>query len=78
MINRRIYSYLKDFFLNDKKALLALCNVMKNEEYAIKEAFIYTTKNIEILDRNIYLPVYLLMYLRERELPNKKIVFRPM
>ena len=61
-----------------KKALLALCNVMKNEEYAIKEAFIYTTKNIENLDRNIFLPVYLLMCLRERELPNKKIVFRPM
>ncbi len=62
----------------DYKRHNALCNVMKNEEYAIKEAFIYTTKNIEILDRNIYLPVYLLMYLRERELPNKKIVFRPM
>ena len=62
----------------DYKRHNALCNVMKNEEYAIKEAFIYTTKNIEILDRNIYLPVYLLMYLRERELPNKKIVFCPM
>lgn len=62
----------------DYKRHNALCNVMKNEEYAIKEAFVFTTKNIEILDRNIYLPVYMLMYLRERELPNKKIVFRPM
>ena len=35
----------------DYKRHNALCNVMKNEEYAIKEAFIYTTKNIEILEQ---------------------------
>ena len=62
----------------DYKRHNALSNVMSNEEYAIKEAFVFTTKNVEIQDRNIYLPVYMLMYLRETELPNKKIVFKPM
>lgn len=62
----------------DYKRHNALCNVMKNEEYAIKEAFVFTTKNIDIIEQNIYFPVYMLMYLREKELPNKKIVFRPM
>ncbi len=62
----------------DYKRHNALNNVMNNEEYAIKEAFVFTTENIEIRDRNIYLPVYMLMYLREKALPNGKIVFEPM
>ena len=32
---------------------------------------------IGIQGGNIYLPVYMLMYLREREIPNKKFVFKP-
>lgn len=62
----------------DYKRHNALSNVMSNEEYAIKEAFVFTIENIEIHDRNIYLPVYMLMFLRETELPDKKIVFKPM
>ena len=62
----------------DYKRHNALSNVMKNEEYAIKEAFVFTTENIEIQGRNIYFPVYMLMYLRERTLPNGKVVFEPM
>ncbi len=61
----------------DYKRHNALSNVMKNEEYAIMEAFVFTTENIEIQGGNIYLPVYMLMYLREREIPNKKFVFKP-
>ena len=62
----------------DYKRHNALSNVMSNAEYAIKEAFVFTTGNIEIRDKTVYLPVYLLMYLREKELPNERIVFKPM
>ena len=41
----------------DYKRHNALSNVMKNEEYAIMEAFVFTTENIEIQGGNIYLPV---------------------
>lgn len=61
----------------DYKRHNALSNVMKNDEYAIKESFVFTTGNIEIHDRSIYLPVYMLMYLHEKELPDEKIVFKP-
>ena len=62
----------------DFKRHNALGNVTSNEEYAIKEAFVFTIKNVEIQDRNIYLPIYMLMYLRETELTDKKIVFKPL
>ena len=62
----------------DYKRHNALSNVMKNEEYAIKEAFVFTTENIEIQGRNIYFPVYMLMYLSEKTLPSGKVVFKPM
>ncbi len=62
----------------DYKRHNALSNVMKNEEYAIKESIVFTTGNIEVHDRSIYLPVYMLMYLREKEFPDEKIVFKPM
>jgi len=61
----------------DYKRHNALSNVMKNDEYAIKESFVFTTGNIEIHDRSIYMPVYMLMYIREKELPDEKIVFKP-
>ena len=56
----------------------ALSNVMKNEEYAIKEAFVFSTENIEIHERNIYLPIYMMMYIREREFSDDKIIFKPL
>lgn len=62
----------------DYKRHNALGNVMKTEEYAVKKALVFTIGNIEIHNKILYLPVYMLMYLRERVLPNKKIVFEPM
>ena len=60
-----------------ERFVCALSNVMSNEEYAIKEAFVFTTENIEIHDRNVYLPVYMLMYLRPKEMANPIFVFQP-
>lgn len=62
----------------DYKRHNALSNVLKTEEYAIKKALVFTTGNIEIHNKTQYLPVYMLMYLREKTLPTEKVVFMPM
>lgn len=56
----------------------ALSNVMNNPDYAMKEAVVFTSSNVEIQGNILYLPVYLLMYLRPKELTNSIFVFRPM
>lgn len=56
----------------------ALSNVMNNPDYAMKEAVVFTSGNVEIQGNILYLPVYLLMYLRPKELANPIFVFRPM
>jgi len=56
----------------------ALSNVMNNPDYAMKEAVVFTSSNVEIQGNILYLPVYLLMYLRPKELANPIFVFRPM
>ena len=56
----------------------ALSNVMSNPDYAMKVAVVFTSGNVEIQGNILYLPVYLLMYLRPKELTNPIIVFRPM
>ena len=56
----------------------ALSNVMTNPDYAMKEAVVFTSSNVEIQGNILYLPVYLLMYLRPKELTNPIFVFHPM
>lgn len=56
----------------------ALSNVMTNPDYAMKAAVVFTSGNVEIQGNILYLPVYLLMYLRPKELTNPVFVFRPM
>lgn len=56
----------------------ALSNVMTNPDYAMKEAVVFTSGNVEIQGNILHLPVYLLMYLRPKELTNPIFVFHPM
>lgn len=55
----------------------ALTNVMENADYAIKEAVVFASGNIEIQENTVYLPVYMLMYLRPKEMTNPIFVFHP-
>ena len=61
----------------DYKRHNALSNVMKNKDYSIKEAIVFTTDNITTRDNVVYLPVYMLSFLRQKELHNPIYVFRP-
>lgn len=55
----------------------ALTNVMGNADYAIKEAVVFASGNIEVQENIVYLPVYMLMYLRPKEIVNPIFVFQP-
>lgn len=52
----------------DFKKHNALENVLKNEEYKIEKAYIFSNSNIETIDNKIYLPIYMIMYLKNIEL----------
>lgn len=55
----------------------ALTNVMENADYAIKEAVVFASGNIEVQENIVYLPVYMLMYLLPKEMANPIFVFQP-
>ena len=42
----------------------ALSNVMKTKEYALSEAFVFCNDNIKIVNKTIYYPIYMLMFLQ--------------
>lgn len=46
----------------------ALSNVMKTKEYALSEAFVFCNDNIKIVNKTIYYPIYMLMFLQIPEL----------
>lgn len=62
----------------DYKHHNALNNVLENEEYAIREALVFTNGNIETKGRITYLPIYMLMYLKPSELQQQVFKFQPM
>ena len=43
----------------------ALDNVMSIEEYNIREAYVFTNDNIKVRGKLIYLPVYMIMFLKD-------------
>lgn len=47
----------------DYKYHSALCNVLKTENYDIKNAYIFSNENISIIDKKIYMPIYMLMFI---------------
>lgn len=62
----------------DYKRHNALSNVMGNDEYAIGSAFVFSNGNIEQSGRVLYLPIYMLMYLKPSELPDEVFRFEAM
>ena len=51
----------------------ALNNVLSNEDYSIKQAFVFANCNVTINEKTIYYPIYFCMFLQERDLILPKI-----
>ena len=51
----------------------ALDNVMENRDYAIPMAFVFQNDNVRVDGRIVYLPIYMLMFLQKKELPESLI-----
>ena len=51
----------------------ALDNVMENRDYAIPMAFVFQNDNVHVDGRIVYLPIYMLMFLQKKELPESMI-----
>ena len=45
----------------------ALSNIMDNVEYAIPKAFVFCQENIQVKNRLVYLPIYMLMFLQHEQ-----------
>ena len=51
----------------------ALNNVLSNEDYSIKQAFVFANCNVAINEKIVYYPIYFCMFLQERDLILPKI-----
>ena len=51
----------------------ALSNVMANREYDIQTAYVLHNGNVTVQDRIVYLPVYMMMFLQKKALPEELI-----
>jgi len=49
---------------------VALSNIMSCEEYKIPKALVFCNENVRITDKISYMPVYMTMFLRKKELPD--------
>ncbi|MCQ2369915.1 MAG: ATP-binding protein [Paludibacteraceae bacterium] len=56
----------------------AIANIMDNDEYDIKSAYIFCNSNVEIKDKKIYMPIYMLMFIRKRPHADKQIYKLPL
>ncbi len=54
----------------DYKRHSALNNVLNNTEYEIEEAYIFSEGNVEVVEKRIYMPIYMIMFLENRPLEN--------
>lgn len=51
----------------------ALGNVLENKRYGIKEAFVFYNGNVETKGNVVYYPVYMLMFLEKKSMPEEMI-----
>lgn len=51
----------------------ALENVMENRDYAIPTAFVFQNDNVRVDGRVVYLPIYMLMFLQKKQIPESMI-----
>ena len=54
----------------DYKKHCALENVLKDKNYEIEKAYIFSEGNIETKGQKIYMPIYMIMFLKNTELKN--------
>jgi hypothetical protein len=45
----------------------ALSNVMMNEEYSIPLAYVFCQENVQVRDRVIYYPIYMIAFLEQKQ-----------
>ncbi|MBR2674799.1 MAG: ATP-binding protein [Mogibacterium sp.] len=54
----------KDYYRHN-----AMDNVLKQSDYGIEEGYVFCGGNIEQIDKITYFPIYMLMFLQKKELP---------
>lgn len=54
----------------DYKRHSALNNVLSNTEYGIEEAYVFSEGNVEVVEKRIYMPIYMIMFLEDCPLEN--------
>nr|WP_302592223.1 AAA family ATPase [uncultured Marvinbryantia sp.] len=54
----------------DYKKHCALENVLADVNYQVEQAYIFSDYNVEVKEQKIYLPVYMIMFLKKMELQN--------
>mgnify|MGYP004587202565 FL=1 len=54
----------------DYKRHSALNNVLSNDDYDISEAYIFSEGNVELNQKRIYMPIYMIMFLEDTPLQN--------
>lgn len=54
----------------DYKRHSALNNVLSNDNYDISEAYIFSEGNVELNQKRIYMPIYMIMFLEDTPLQN--------
>ena len=58
----------KDYYRHN-----AMDNVLKQSDYGIEEGYVFCGGNIEQIDKITYFPIYMLMFLQKKELPESLI-----
>jgi len=52
----------------DYKRHSALNNVLQNQDYGIEEAYVFSESNVEIEEKRIYFPIYMIMFLEDKKM----------
>lgn len=53
----------------------ALSNVVRNEQYAVNQAFVFCQNNVSVREKAVYLPIYMLMFLDQPKLDDLIVKF---
>ena len=62
----------------DYKRHNALSNILSNTDYGIPRAIVFSSANISTTDKTLYLPIYLLMYLKPQDTTALPFHFQPL
>ena len=46
-------------------------NILNLPDYDIEEGYVFCNGNVEISDKVSYFPIYMIMFLQKKELPNE-------